>query len=203
MARKTRAVAWGGDRPSPKDARAQLIAATRRRLLVDGVSAVTIAGVAREAGASRPTVYRHFRDRSDLLEATLFHAADASRSDSNLDYASIPTLQERIIAGVLYSLDVNSHDPLLKVLWESPELSRDVLAMSTSPHTIELIRSRFAAIIEIAKWHEDEISEILETFQRFTLSLIVAPGPKRSREELISYIEKRLFPAIGVPPRTD
>ena len=40
---------------------------------------------------------------------------------------------------------------------------------------------------------------MIETFQRFVLSLVVAPGLERSREELIGYVERRLFPALGIP----
>jgi AcrR family transcriptional regulator len=165
-----------------------------------GIAAVTIAGVARESGASRPTVYRHFRDRAELLEATLYKVADSARADSEFDYANFSTLQERVIAAVLYSIKANLEDPVLRILWESPELSRDIIAMYTAEKTLKIVRTRFEPIISIGHWREDEIMEVLETFQRFALTLIVAPGPERTQEELIRYIVRRLFPAIGVPP---
>jgi len=94
MARSTRAAPWGGNSPSADGAKERLIEAAQQRLLADGVGGVSIASVAREAGVTRPTVYRHFRDRAELLESALFQAANASRFKSKIDYRDYPTLQE-------------------------------------------------------------------------------------------------------------
>ena len=93
MAQSNRATPWGGDSPSAGGAKDRLIEAAQRRLLADGVAGVTIASVAREAGVTRPTVYRHFRDRSELLESALFQAANAARLKSKVDYTQFATLQ--------------------------------------------------------------------------------------------------------------
>ena len=71
--------------------------------------------------------------------------------------------------------------------------------MYTADRALRLARDRFEPIVAMGHWPEEEIFEILETFQRFTLTLIIAPGRKRTREELIGYIERRLFPALGIP----
>lgn len=188
-----------GDSPAQRKSRIRLIEAAHRCLLSGGVKAVSMASVAREAGTSRPTIYRYFPSRAKLLEETLFAAAELSRLEDAVDYTQSPTLQERVIRAVLYTVETNLENPLLRVLWACPELSRDVIAMFTGDRALRLARDRFEPILVMGHWPEEEIFEVLETLQRFTLTLIIAPGRKRTREELIRYIERRLFPALGIP----
>jgi AcrR family transcriptional regulator len=51
-----------------EDTRARILDATLR-VMADGVASVSIPAVAREAGVSVPTVYRHFGTKRDLLAA--------------------------------------------------------------------------------------------------------------------------------------
>lgn len=50
-------------------ARADLIAAARAVVMRDGVAALTVDGVAAEAGVSKPSVYYYFESKDDLLRS--------------------------------------------------------------------------------------------------------------------------------------
>lgn len=73
-------IANGTQRAYRSDLRAQQAEETRSRILdatvrviAAGVASISIPGVAREAGVSIPTVYRHFGTKRDLLAAVYPH----------------------------------------------------------------------------------------------------------------------------------
>ena len=81
-------------RPYRSDLRAEQAEETRGRILdaalrvmTTGVASLSIPAVAREAGVSVPTVYRHFGTKAELLAAMYPHAARRS----GLDQLPIPT----------------------------------------------------------------------------------------------------------------
>jgi AcrR family transcriptional regulator len=65
-------------RLSAADRRAQLLDVTKRIVGDDGLHAVSIDRVAREAGISRPVVYEHFSNLSGLLHSLLAHEAECA-----------------------------------------------------------------------------------------------------------------------------
>jgi AcrR family transcriptional regulator len=86
-------------------------AATRARILdasmrvmATGVANLSIPAVAREAGVSVPTVYRHFRTKGDLLAAGYPHFARRSGLDAIPDPRSLDDLGS-LIRAVLERLD--------------------------------------------------------------------------------------------------
>jgi len=73
---------------APEDLRAQHVADTRRRILdglvkamADGIGDLSIPAVARHAGVSVPTVYRHFRTKKALVAALAEHVGQTARLD--------------------------------------------------------------------------------------------------------------------------
>ncbi|MDT7669214.1 MAG: hypothetical protein QOC74_1997, partial [Pseudonocardiales bacterium] len=55
-----------GGRPRDPALDEVIIRATRRRLVLDGYSAMTIADIATDAGVSRPTIYRRWAGKLEL-----------------------------------------------------------------------------------------------------------------------------------------
>lgn len=58
-------------RMAPLERREQLLDATLRVIVTQGVHKVSIDGVAKEAGIAKPLVYKHFEDSDALLRASL------------------------------------------------------------------------------------------------------------------------------------
>jgi AcrR family transcriptional regulator len=71
---------WGSDSALLNDdeARRRLVAATGRCLARRGTSRIRIEEVALEAGVSRSTVYRYFKNRNELILAVLLSRVDAA-----------------------------------------------------------------------------------------------------------------------------
>jgi AcrR family transcriptional regulator len=61
-----------------------ILAAARELLEENGVSALTIEGVAERSGVAKTTIYRRFRDRDDLALAVLIEMSEAFRVPRDL-----------------------------------------------------------------------------------------------------------------------
>lgn len=92
-------------RPYRSELRAEQAAETRGRILdaalrvmTTGVASLSIPAVAREAGVSVPTVYRHFATKADLLRALYPHAARRSGLDGLPDPTSLHDLRSSLRA---------------------------------------------------------------------------------------------------------
>ena len=124
------------------DLRDQQAKETRSRILdaglrvtADGFASVSIPNVAREAGVSVPTVYRHFKTKQDLLDELYPHAM--RRSGSALPPP--PTTVAEIRQGVINYLDhLDSLDDLTRAAMASPA-SEEVRARSL-PRRFDVFR---------------------------------------------------------------
>lgn len=98
-------IATAAGRRYQSDLRAQQAASTRERILdatmqvlARGLAEVTIPAVAREAGVSVPTVYRHFGTKRDLLAALQPHLQRRAGIDRVAPPDSIDGLRGTLVA---------------------------------------------------------------------------------------------------------
>lgn len=99
-----------------EETRARILEATLR-VMATGLASLSVPAVAREAGVSVPTVYRHFRTKPDLLAAVYPHAARRAGLDTIEDPQSLDELRPMIRA-VIERLD--SLDDLSRAAMASP-----------------------------------------------------------------------------------
>ena len=95
-ARRQRNARGSGDR-----LRGELIEAAVRVLLREGdAAALTLSGVAREAGVSTPSIYRHFEDRGQLVLAVIEQLSNdlAQLRDAAEQALKDPTPWQRLVA---------------------------------------------------------------------------------------------------------
>lgn len=102
---------------------------TRDRILQAGVEAASIHGIARltvgdvakRAGVSRPTLYKHFRSKDDLVAAAV--AREADRMVAAVAVADLPTdPREALATGIRSVLRVTREHPLLdRLIRTEPE----------------------------------------------------------------------------------
>jgi len=101
-------------RMSAEQRREQLLDVTKGIVVERGFHAVSIEGVAREAGISRPIVYGHFDDLAGLLDALV--AREGARALGQLAEVLPPALarsdpQERLVAALGGYLGAVQADP--------------------------------------------------------------------------------------------
>ena len=124
------------------DLRAQQAEETRARILdaalrvmARGLASVSIPAVAREAGVSVPTVYRHFGTKADLLTALYPHVVRRSGGDVMVDPRSLDELRDGV-RGIFGRLDTLGDLARAALASPAAEEARRV----TMPHRVERIR---------------------------------------------------------------
>ncbi len=164
----------------------------------DGLSALGITAVASEAGVSRPTVYRYFKDRQTLVQAALLHAAGVSIQGMRDRLERLERPADRAIEVVLTAVRQVPDSPVLGELWRAATLDSSALRGFTGPPSIALSREAMRPLVESAGWSESEADEAIEVILRFIVSLLATPEPNRSEPELRVFLVRRLLPALGL-----
>lgn len=190
--------------PTPVPALPDLHAAARERLLAaalavaerQGVAALGIAAVARAADVSRPTVYRHFASRDELLRQTVLRAAIAWADALQHRLARLEGAGRRAVEAVLIATrELPAHPVLGAARSAFPQAAARAV---TSPEALAVARRGLAPLVEAAGWDDAEAVEAVELLLRFGASLVDAPDPARDDDRLRRFLARRLLPAIGL-----
>ena len=190
--------AWSGDSPLKVAARERLLKAAEACITRDGMSGLGIAAVAKEAGVSRPTVYRYFADRDALLQATLIRAGEAFSAHLGERLEALKDPGEQAVEAVLAGLRAVPGSPVLGEVWTRGVLESSAVQGFTSELSIELTRRALAPLIARSGWNDDEAGEAVEVLLRFMLSLLASPAPHHSEDQIRAFLERRMLPALGL-----
>jgi AcrR family transcriptional regulator len=119
---------------STDDARERILAAAERCIDRHGIRKTTMDDIAAEVGLSRPSVYRYFADREDLLiELNVRHArALFKRAHKSMSRQS--NFADQIVESLLYVADHARRDPLTRHLIDpdGTNMGRRMIASGTS-----------------------------------------------------------------------
>ena len=99
---------------STDDARERILAAAERCIDRHGIRKTTMDDVASEVGLSRPSVYRYFADRDDLLVELIARHARAINERAQKSISRQSSLPDQLIEGVLNIADNARRDPLTR-----------------------------------------------------------------------------------------
>ena len=190
--------AWDGDPPHRTAARERLLEVAALCVARDGIAGTGIAHVALEAGVSRPTVYRYFKDREELIRSVLLQAGLRLANEVQEHIRPFPDPGEKIVAATLFTLRAIQENPVLRQVWQPAMFDASVLHGFTQPASITFTRVALAEIIDATGWDEDAATESMEIMLRVILSLLAAPEPRRTEAELQEFLRRRLVPALGL-----
>ena len=96
------------------DARERILAAAERCIDRHGIRKTTMDDVASEVGLSRPSVYRYFADRDDLLVELIARHARVINERAHKSISQHSSLPNQLIEGVLSIADNARRDPLTR-----------------------------------------------------------------------------------------
>jgi AcrR family transcriptional regulator len=116
------------------DARERILAAAERCIDRHGIRKTTMDDVACEVGLSRPSVYRYFADRDDLLIELITRHARALLDRARKSIARQSGLPDQIVESVLYAAEHARRDPLTRHIIEpdATSLGRRMIASGTT-----------------------------------------------------------------------
>jgi AcrR family transcriptional regulator len=116
------------------DARERILAAAERCIDRHGIRKTTMDDVACEVGLSRPSVYRYFADRDDLLIELITRHARALLARARKSISRQGSLPDQIVESVLYTADHARRDPLTRHVIDpdATNLGRRMIALGTT-----------------------------------------------------------------------
>src|SRR6476646_1065991 len=119
---------------STDDARERILAAAERCIDRHGIRKTTMDDVACEVGLSRPSVYRYFADRDDLLIELITRHARALTSRAQKAMYRQSGFSAQIIEGILYIAEHGRRDPRTRHVVEpdGTNLGQRMIASGTS-----------------------------------------------------------------------
>ena len=116
------------------DVRERILAAAERCIDRHGIRKTTMDDIACEVGLSRPSVYRYFADRDDLLIELITRHGRALRDRAHQTISRQDSLPDQIVESLLYIAAHGSRDPLTRYLIDpdSTALGRRMIASGAS-----------------------------------------------------------------------
>jgi AcrR family transcriptional regulator len=81
-----------------------------------GVVKTTMEDIAKMAGVSRPTVYRHFPDRDSLILAVIMRRARALIGKAHAFIRRQDTFEDQLVEGLLFLVKTGRTDPFVRIL---------------------------------------------------------------------------------------
>lgn len=157
------------DTTARRNRREDLLVAAARRFVDVGLRRTTMEDIAREAGAGKATLYRHFANKSDLIDALLVREGDRLRRrlaqafEAHVDV--LPGIEDAFLAGVQFLVE---HPVLTKGRDEEPAM---LLARVTA-HRGPLVES---ALATFADWIAEGVDrgEVRDVEPRWAAEVLV------------------------------
>lgn len=170
----------------------RILDAVARVALAKGVSAVTVAAAAAEAGCSRPTVYRYFADRDSLRRAFVEREAVRLGREVVAQIGRVVDPRVRVVRAVQAALSAVRRDPHLRA-WVDPgnSGSSGVIA-TTSPLLAEL--AVWVVQSEAGDIPAPELDARAAWLVRVIFSLLAQPGADEAEEQ--RWLERFVVPVV-------
>ncbi|HZK04788.1 MAG TPA: TetR/AcrR family transcriptional regulator [Actinomycetaceae bacterium] len=184
------------------------VASTERRILEAaescflrfGIAKVTMDNVAQQADVSRATLYRYFRDRDTLIEASVRRRNEHFVRRSHERLAQYGTFAERLEEGLCEDIRRAHDDSVARILTTAPRLTSPQSGHPTL--AAEMALEIWEPILQEARTsgelREDlDFADIADWLSRLELMFVSQFGDDQSAfEQIRSYTQKFIVPAL-------
>ncbi|MBA0047769.1 helix-turn-helix domain-containing protein [Mycobacterium sp. NPDC050853] len=187
-----------------QQAQAQLLDAAERLFIERGYGASTMDAIARDAGYSRAVIYRHFRNRDELMDALVVRATMNEIAKMIGRLIVLNDLAEIIPESmVIVSVEVGAN-PLLRVLADRDDRGTVASLIVNAPNLIDLLTSMYAGVFSTRMSEvrqgvrpEDAARYVLSVALSLLLGLI--PGTDNP-EQVRRYVRVFVLPTLLANP---
>jgi AcrR family transcriptional regulator len=189
---------WSGNRPkSDIEAKARLCEAALECIKRSNIDKTTMSDIAKQAGITRPTLYKHFKNKNDIFFAAI-DAAALLFAESVVGHAKqFASFEERVIETIVFVVtELPRHRHLSLVLNND---CAEALRKRAFYDEATLVFTAMAAqpLIEVRPDIKGQSIEIAEIMARFAISVILFPGKFTSDYKgLRELIKKRILPGL-------
>jgi AcrR family transcriptional regulator len=197
----------------PSDAQAareQLMDAAESCFDKYGINKTTMDDIAKMAGVSRPTVYRHFDDRDTLILAVVMRRSRQLIDRAQKFIRRQGTFVDQLVEGLLFMVDKGRKDPFVRLL-VSPEhmdLANQILGASSAAVDLayEMWEPILAEARERGELRDDLDFRAIATWITYLTLLLVGrsdiePDQSAQRELLRTFVAPAFDPTLirGAP----
>jgi AcrR family transcriptional regulator len=180
-----------------------------------GVSKTTMDDIAKMAGVSRPTVYRHFDDRDTLILAVVMRRAYNLIGRAQKYIRRFKAFEDQLVEGLLFLVNTGRKDPYVSLL-VSPthmDLANQVLGASAAPVqlTYDMWKPIMEEAVERGELREDLDFRAIATWLTYLQLVLVGrldlePDIEAQRQMLRTFVVPAFLPTaipvtIGKAPR--
>lgn len=181
------------------DTRQRILDAAIRCVQQFGIDKTNMNDIAREAGVTRPTVYNHFGNRDEVVQAALLESGYSFAARIKKHVQRFATAEQRLIEALMFAYRQLPKEPYLELVTKGNITQMVNETALTSAEGQAICLDIFTSIIEDRPELAAELAEIIELSTRLLLSFLMIEGPvKRSDRQLRDLLARRLLPALGM-----
>lgn len=185
-------------------ARGQLMDAAEACFDKYGIAKTTMDDIAKMAGVSRPTVYRHFSDRDGLILAVVMRRSRQLIDRAQKFLRKQGSFEDQLVEGLMFLVDKGRKDPFVRLL-VSPEhmnLANQILGASTA--AVDLAYEMWEPILIEARDRGELRADLdfraIATWLTYLILLLVGrgdlePDVNAQRELLRTFVVPAFAPA--------
>lgn len=189
---------WSGNRPkNESEAKIRVCKAALECLKRLGLEKTSMSDIAKEAGISRPTLYKYFKNKNDVLFTAIDMEAHLFAESVVKHARQFSTIEGRIVETIVYVVEELPKDQNLSIVLNH-ELAGALRDRAfTDEATLVFLEMAALPLIEIRSDLADQGVEIAEIMSRFAISMILFPGKySTDYDGLRSLIKKRILPGL-------
>ena len=177
-----------------------------------GVAKTTMDDIAKVAGVSRPTVYRHFDDRDSLILAVVMRRSRQLIDRAQKFIRKHDSFEDQLVEGLIFLVDKGRKDPFVSLLVspESMDLANQILGASTA--AVDLAYEMWEPVLAEARQRGELRADLdfraIATWLTYLILLLVGrgdiePDVAAQREMLRTFVAPAFAPApLPAPTRT-
>jgi AcrR family transcriptional regulator len=174
-----------------------------------GLAKTTVEDVAQAAGVSRATVYRHVKNRDELLLAVIGREAARLAAEAEIQLRQFDDVGSWIVEGILFCLQEIPGRPPLAMLFAPEEVGVASRLVLTSERLLEIGADILRPIFEPARRRGllregVEIEVLMEWVLRILVSYLAVPSHlATTRAELRHLLRTMILPAVLKSPEPE
>jgi len=172
-----------------------------------GVAKTTMDDIAKVAGVSRPTVYRHFDDRDSLILAVVMRRSRQLIDRAQKFIRKHDSFEDQLVEGLIFLVDKGRKDPFVSLLVspESMDLANQILGASTA--AVDLAYEMWEPILTEAQERGELRADLdfreIATWITYLILLLVGrgdiePDVAAQREMLRTFVAPAFAPVTAM-----